>query len=279
MPINILSDQMLRVLRIIQVSNDSGYYPSTDEIDSLVKWGEPLPSRHVKKVLNRYEALGLLARGIAPEDVIEVGDANGCGYLDNVGWIKVHRDEESEVLHWEISDFGRIIAAHEVTAREGEDDEVFCVNFDSKDPLVYSKLLQILSAEGHDMLVDPYFKAEYLEYIAKTKLTRILMMKDSGSDNRANRERIALDLGELKRHNYPFPEVRTVAKNQLHDRFLVDRDGTVYMLGTSINSLDQHTSSLLRYPYISGRAPKDLLETLWRQGTVISPAPVVDDAR
>lgn len=275
MSINILSDQMLRVLRIIQVSNDSGYYPTTDEIDSLVTWGEPLSSRHVRRVLNQYELMGVAAHGIAPEDVVETGDGGGCRYLENVGWIRAHAVDNDESPHWEISRFGKIIAANGIIAREGKGDEAFCVTFDSKDPLVYWRFSQVLSIEGRDMLVDPYFKAEYMNYIAKTKLNRILMMKDSGKDNKENRRRIALALGELQRHEYHFPEVRTVSKNNLHDRFLVDRDGTVYMFGTSINSLDQHTSSLLRYPYISGMQPKVLLDALWKRGEPISPEPAV----
>ncbi|MFD8440336.1 hypothetical protein ACFV2I_35430 [Streptomyces microflavus] len=145
------------------------------------------------------------------------------------------------------------------------------------DPLVYTVLTRRLAAAGEGMLVDPYFKAENLRWIVEaTSLKRILISKKASAKERPI---ISVALGTLP--NGQSVEVRATDDANLHDRRIIAADGSVQMIGTSINGIGRHETAMISPEPAIAKAYRDSSEQLWTNAEKVEPrqlkAPVETD--
>ncbi|MEV7898779.1 hypothetical protein [Streptomyces cyaneofuscatus] len=135
------------------------------------------------------------------------------------------------------------------------------------DPLVYTVLTRRLAAVGKGMLVDPYFKADNLRWILEaTSIRRILISKKSSPKERPI---IAIALGTLP--NGHTVEVRATEGAELHDRRVIAADGSVQMIGTSINGIGRHETSMISPEPAIAKLYRDSAEKLWASAEKIEP--------
>lgn len=195
-------------------------------------------------------------------------------YLVDVDWAS----ETPEGL--KITDKGRAILR-----LSGADEHEHAVNepvvndvaLSPDDPLVYTVLTRRLAAAGEGMLVDPYFKAENLRWIVEaTSLKRILISKKASAKERPI---ISVALGTLP--NGQSVEVRATDDANLHDRRIIAADGSVQMIGTSINGIGRHETAMISPEPAIAKAYRDSSEQLWTNAEKVEPrqlkAPVETD--
>lgn len=144
------------------------------------------------------------------------------------------------------------------------------------DPLVYTVLTRRLAAAGEGLLVDPYFKAENLRWILEaTSICRILISKRASAKERPI---IAIALATLP--NGHSVEVRATDDTNLHDRRIIAADGSVQLIGTSLNGVGRHETAMVTPEPSIAKAYKDSSEKLWTGAEKVEPqhpkAPVAE---
>ncbi len=150
---------------------------------------------------------------------------------------------------------------------EASDPVVTDVALSPDDPLVYTVLTRRLAAAGEGLLVDPYFKAENLRWILEaTSIRRVLISKKASAKERPI---IAVALGTLP--NGQNVEVRATGDKNLHDRRIVAADGSVQLIGTSINSIGRHETAMVTPEPSIAKAYRDSSENLWAAAEIIEP--------
>lgn len=262
---NYIGEGILPLLSIIFVANNQNYEPTTSEITAL--FYEKAPTRYnpfpstfgsmgtSTAYLNEY----ILAEGAKHDNkkLIE--------YLENVGWIKVNEDNRIR-----ITSFGKslIEGISEQTENEASG---FSTIFKADDPFVYGKLLQALSDERHELLVDPYFKFDYMYLFENTSIRKFIIRDKERDKENKEIKRIQLGLWGLQKQGQNNYEFRIANGDKMHDRFLQDNDGKVYTLGISINGIGKHTSMMIECPKSLQSDASTYIQQLWDSATPIKP--------
>jgi len=117
--------------------------------------------------------------------------------------------------------------------------------FDNKEQLLltghtydsYSSILDILSTCKYELIIiDSYADKSFLDLIRNIKSNVILITKNS--DRLSNIE--------IEKYNKQYNNLKVVRDNSFHDRyFIVDRK-EIYLCGSSINSLGDKTSMIIK---------------------------------
>lgn len=104
------------------------------------------------------------------------------------------------------------------------------VVIDPNDPFAYAQLMSKIAGFDSCMVIDPYLDVEQLLTLANFHtVTRIL----TGT---SKLNQISPMFG-LMAEKVPHLAVRSLTQNELHDRFIIPTQGSVYMLGSSLNSI------------------------------------------
>jgi hypothetical protein len=247
----ILGNHMHTVLEVILIANNAGYLPSVKEIEVIATEHEPMEPRYISSMYSMFQG-----HAVPGEPVTK--------YLSKTGWITIDADNRIS-----LTKFGRAIAGGTMASAANQDSD-YSVSFIPDDPLVYSKLHQSLSTPNRDLLVDPYFKSNFMSFILPTKIRRILIVdKVRGKDN-PEIEPLSLALGGLQQQSRNL-EIRLAPKDKMHDRFITDTDGSVYLLGSSINGIGKHTSMLIQCPEIIRQSALNEIKDLWKTAAPILP--------
>ena len=117
--------------------------------------------------------------------------------------------------------------------------------FDKKEQLLlkgqaydaYSSILDIFNITLNELIViDPYADKTFLDLVKNVECSIILITKNS---NRLN------DL-DIEKYNKQYNNLKVIRNNSFHDRyFIIDRK-EIYLCGSSINSLGDKTSMIIR---------------------------------
>ena len=113
------------------------------------------------------------------------------------------------------------------------------------------------------MLVDSYFKPEQVPWLTSaTSIRRVLI---SGRHRRAAEDlkRMSVALGTVP--GASALEVRSTTSPELHDRCLISSDGSVQLLGSSLNGVDKHLTALITPDVEVGKLYRDRYERLWSE--------------
>ena len=133
---------------------------------------------------------------------------------------------------------------NKLTEHDEKIDYIFS-KFDKKEQLLlrgktydaYSNILDILqNANNEIIVVDSYADKTFLDLIRNIKLNIILITRNS------NR----LSNMEIEKYNKQYNNLNVIRDNSFHDRyFIVDRK-EIYLCGSSINSLGDKTSMIIK---------------------------------
>lgn len=261
---NYIGNEIFPILGIISVANKQAYEPTIQEITAL--FYEQPPKRHNLPFAYATSSTNILSM-YHQEPSEEIGKHSNeiIKYLKNVGWIEVNNDNRIR-----ITSFGQALIKG-IPEQTENDDFSFSTIFKAEDPLVYGKLAQVLSDKKYELLVDPYFKFDYINLFENTSIRKFII-RDTVR-KKANEEiaKIQLGLWGLQQQGQNDYEFRTAKAEEMHDRFLKDVDGKVYTLGASINSIGKHTSMMFECPQPLQNEAASYIQRLWESATSIKP--------
>ncbi|KFI64221.1 hypothetical protein [Bifidobacterium cuniculi] len=255
-----LRDDLIRILSFVQIANDHQCCPQVADIEYIFSHREPIATR-----LRDFD-FGPRSRELM--DVVfssshlSSSTDSATDYLSGAGLIEI---EDGKI---QITSFGRALVED---ANHVEDDSDVAVTFKKDDPYAYQKLWQTLSAPNMLYLIDPYFKADYLGFIITTSIQRILVANSVHGNGRKELISLELALGGLEAQGRDMVEVRSTDAANLHDRYVIGKDGATYMIGRSINGIGRSTTIFLPLPLLASKAIKDEMEQLWNQGRPVCP--------
>lgn len=261
---NYIGKDIFPILSIIMVSNKQNYEPTISEITAL--FYEQAPTRHESPFIYALSSMNTLTpHHHNPFRETEKCSQNLIEYLKNVGWITVSANNR---IH--ITRFGQSLIEGISEHTSNDDDNVSTI-FQANDPFVYGKLLQALSGEKHELLVDPYFKFDYLYLFSQTNIRKFIIQDKVKNKDNPEIKKIQMGLCRLQeqgQNNYIF---KIAESKDMHDRFLKDSDGKVYTIGTSINSIGKRTSMMIECPESLQKDAANHIQQLWQSATQIKP--------
>ena len=123
--------------------------------------------------------------------------------------------------------------------------EVIFSKFDKKEKLLlkgetfdaYLDILEIMrSAKGNIIVIDNYADISFLDLIRNIKCNITLITKNS--------KRLS-DI-EITKYNIEYHNLKVIRNNDIHDRFIITDNKEIYMLGTSINSLGEKMTTIVK---------------------------------
>lgn len=187
-------------------------------------------------------------------------------YLLRVSWIDASNDQVT------LTPLGRAVLSHaERPPLVDASDGPLTVSIDPRDPLAYERIFGLINAAGPGMLVDPYLSFEGL-----ADLATISMVTRALTSNRDDKRRLNL-LGRVLGVAAASPEVRTVAPAKIHDRFFIPDHGTVYVLGSSLNSISKRPGVLVPIAdEVAAGAIRGTYEEIWEGGVTLPDLRKVD---
>ncbi|MEV6716250.1 hypothetical protein AB0M48_29895 [Lentzea sp. NPDC051208] len=190
-------------------------------------------------------------------------------YLAAVGWVTLTDGPDEKVA---LTALGEAVLRGLDARRVEEPDEsdVADVALDPDEPLTWVHLTRTFSAAGAGMLVDAYFKAEFVPWLLdSTALTRVLV---SGRHHKARHDLAALAvvLGTLPGAAAKL-EVRSTTSPELHDRCLIHENGTVQLLGASLTGVGRNLTAVISPQATIQKTYKELYERLWAEAVPLTP--------
>ncbi|AWZ07414.1 MULTISPECIES: hypothetical protein [unclassified Streptomyces] len=242
---------VLRALWYVDTMSGQGVPISLQALDLFAAQAPPRDAVYGMPLF--ADLVGLESRLRHPEPVAE--------YLRKVGWIR-----QTDGAGVELTVLGRAIR-QAGQAQENATSAVEDVVLSPTDPLVYTVLTRRLAAAGAGLLVDPYFKAEQLAWVLEcTSIRRILISKKASAKERPM---IAVALGTLPRGEDV--EVRATAGSDLHDRRIVAEGGGVQLIGSSLNGVGRHQTSVITPEPEIAKAYRESSERLWAGAEKVEP--------
>lgn len=180
-------------------------------------------------------------------------------YLCRLMWLEKTDDRV------EITPLGKAVL-REANAPRGDSDteSTLEVVIDPENPFAYAQLMAKLTSLEKCLIVDPYLDVDQLIVLAGfPNVTRIL----TGGKGLSSKEpAFALVLSGV-----PHLEVRTVPQRDLHDRFAIPASGSVYMLGSSLNSIAKRFGVATTLEERTSRLIAENYQSMWERATQIAP--------
>jgi hypothetical protein len=138
------------------------------------------------------------------------------------------------------------------------------------DPARYEVLVRALAQAKGGLLADPYLREDMLDLLADgTSLRRLLLSKRVPKEDRTL---IALRLCRIAASDPERQlEVRASTDERFHDRYLLHEDGSLDLIGASVNSMDTRITAVVPLSASAQRPLRDLVESLWRDAEKIEP--------
>lgn len=185
---------------------------------------------------------------------------NPLEHMLRIGWLNRATDDRLKV-----TDIGRaMLQTAENEATLIEDLTVMYLGAD--DPLSYPLLVGTLAVAEAGLLVDPFLKVEQVVDLHQhTRINRLLV----GSGERHRRDNVAISRYLQDRNDDDQVEVRM--SGQLHDRVFIEPNGSLSMLGTSMNGVGRKATVLMSVPDVAAQPLTAHYETLWDEAEVLYP--------
>lgn len=140
-----------------------------------------------------------------------------------MGWITVSPGPDNTV---QLTELGRVLLRGLEAEGLAESSEwrVADVVLEPTDSLVYVHLTRVVANAGAGLLVDGYFKPEYVPWLVETTTLRRVLVSSRHRGAADDLKRMAVALATVP--NAATLEVRETNSVELHDRCLVRADGT-----------------------------------------------------
>lgn len=239
-----------RALAYLCLLAEQGQSPDQGSLDAFAAKRAPRLAWRQPVTAAVGEALGNAFSSPMPPDPV-------TDYLTQVGWATV---EDDMVM---ITALGEAVLRG-LDARLIEEPEVADVALAPDEPLAWVHLSRTFGEAGAGMLVDAYFKADFLPWLlTSTSLTRVLV-----SSRQPKAKRDLADLG-VALGTVPGAaakvEIRSTASAELHDRCLIHADKTVQLLGASLTGVGKNFTAVIQPHTTIQQIYRELYERLWAE--------------
>ncbi len=245
----LIPERLLRALRYVDMVERGGGQLTDSKIEAFVSTPPPEPGF----LLSTERRLMRSFMFVQTEGIAE--------YMRDLGWISGQPPR--------LTDVGRAIvnASHRDDGDLGpEEHEGETVVLSPEDPLNLLSLTGAVGAAKSGMLVDPYFKDDYVLWLLEsTSIERLLLCRA-----RSERSRLALAAGAAEKLHRRI-EIRCLPRSAVHDRYLISEDGSVSMIGASINGLHKHFTVIARVNEPGSSAIREYVERKWTEAEKIKP--------
>ncbi len=255
----LVDENVHRALLYVATLNREGYLPTTGQVEAFATSAGPRPAAYTSTMAE----LANTARQVAQGGRHLVREAEPVTeYLHRVGWIATGHGG------LRLTDCGEALLRG-LGRSEAEDSEAVEVTLEPKDPLVYVQLTRLVGAAGSALLVDAYFKPDYVPWLVKaTQVARLLVGAKHPQAPR-DLQSLGLALGGLGKGRDL--EVRATKDPRLHDRCLISPTGRVSVMGTSVNGVGQSLTAVVPLSEEAARVYRKLYEDLWREAEAVKP--------
>lgn len=249
----IIGESSHRILAYIEAMNRQGCPLTRAQVDAYAEGWAPTRTITGPSAYRLYlEDLGSMEQDTVTEAM--------TAYLLRLGWINL-----KDVNVVTPTRLGLAVLREANSPQPASDaGSTLEIVIDPSNPFAYAQLMAKITSLGDCLIVDPYLDEQQLLTLAGfTNVTRIL----TGDKNlKAKGPVFGLVL-----HAAPHLEVRTVQQGELHDRFAIPAHGSVYMLGSSLNSIAKRFGVATTLEETSSRLISDNYETIWGRGQAIPP--------
>jgi hypothetical protein len=257
---DLLPQHAYRALLYVEKLNNVGVNPRAEDVEAFAVSDQPRDARYRSSFMPELTTFQTTKIAKA-EPVID--------WLVRMRWLTIDEGRLS------ISDLGAaLIAALRASPSEWsqEREGAGAVVLRPDDPFVYSELTRAISAAGAALLVDPYFKADMLEWLhSATQVTRLLLSAAKGQQAREV-QLIGLVLDGMRENpNAGRIEIRATKSSELHDRCIVQEHGGVLLLGTSITGVGRHLSTIIPMPVTAATTMCQEIDKLWESAELVEP--------
>jgi hypothetical protein len=235
------------------LANNGGYHPSSLEVDQYAIQKEPAPP---SRDLLRFAALRALET--------RQGEAV-ASYMRAVNWVRPH---ESGGLQLTRLGAALVRGLGVEGVRPPVQDRAVILRND--DPARYEVLVRALAHAKGGLLADPYLREDMLDLLADgTSLRRLMLSKRVPKEDRTL---IALRLCRIAASDPERQlEVRASTDERFHDRYLLHEDGSLDLIGASVNSMDTRITAVVPLSASAQQPLRNLVEFLWRDAQRIEP--------
>lgn len=285
----IVTEHQHRLLAFVNACNHAGYSPTDDEVVAWFEAPVPREAEYQSKtlppifrttsmfedILNQHNNFG----NSILNEIVKSSSGGFSSWYSNLSKPRTVREmtrpAETPLEHmvrilWlarsedgqlEITRLGRaMLQTAENEATLIEDLTVMYLGAD--DPLSYPLLVGALATAESGLLVDPYLKVEDVVSLhQRTRINRLLV--GNGKKHRSDNAAISLYL----ENGIDQFEVRM--SYRLHDRLFLEPDGTISMLGTSLNGVGRKATVLMTVPDAASKRLQEHYEELWDEAEIL----------
>lgn len=261
----ILTDAQSRVLSFVEACNNSGYRPATDEVEVWMSNAtRRLPVTHLTRIVTSNLAKSVA--GLRPLFEAEPGTGEThVTHARRLGWLTGENQLQLTRLG--------LALLHSARRQDAETQDASVLVLDGEDPLAYAVLFGKLASVDGDLLVDPYLRLTELRDVLDYTDVRRVLISSRPRDTRETQTSIAVYLASL---DEVAVEIRTTDSHDMHDRVVISMDGSVHLLGTSLNGIGTASTHLVTLPFEAATAQALKAETWWDEATPLGQAPVSD---
>lgn len=209
------------------------------------------------RTITGFSAFQLSLTGVGSMDNDNVTEKM-TAYLLRLGWIR--QDSASVITPTRL---GQAVLREANSPKPDSDaSSTLEVVIDPSSPFAYAQLMAKVTSLGDCLIVDPYLDEQQVLTLAGfPNVTRIL----TGDRHLKAKEPVF----GLVLQAAPHLELRTVKQADLHDRFVIPEQGSVYMLGSSLNSIAKRFGVATTLEESSSRLISDNYDAAWGRGSAI----------
>lgn len=233
MEIELVPVHVHRALAYLQLVADNGQSPSASSLDTFAV-------RRAPRLASRQFVVEAFQQGIARALSSPTPADSVTSYLKAVGWAEVENDKVTITLLGQAT----LQGLNTLLAEEPDEPDVTDVALAPDEPLTWVHLTRTLSKAGAGMLVDAYFKADFLPWLLDTTSIERVLVSSRHSKATQDIADLSVALGTLPGATGKL-EVRSTTSKELHDRCLVHADGTVQLLGASITGVGKNLTAVI----------------------------------
>lgn len=261
--VELVQEHVRRALAYLRLLNDQGVDPAREHVETFASSPGPRDAVYESALFTPISSAMLdLTRPRKVRDAEPVVD-----FLLRLEWVQ---EPESKSGHLRLTDLGRtLLRGLEAEAPALPQPTVADIVLEPTDPLAWVHLTRVVASAGPGMLVDAYFKAEFVQWLVETTTIQRLLISSRHSGAVADLARMAVALATVP--NTKALQVRSTKDPELHDRCIIGADSRLQLLGASVNGVGRSMTAVITPDDKVMRVYRERYENLWSKATAIDP--------
>lgn len=258
----LVQEHVRRALCYLRLLNDQGVNPEREHLEKFVSSPGPQDAVYQPLFGTISSAMFQLTRSQKIRDAEPVVD-----YLLRLDWAQ---ETGASTGRLRLTDLGRaLLRGLETEAPALPPSTVTDIVLEPTDPLTWVNLTRVAANAGAGMLVDAYFKAEFIPWLVEsTSLQRVLI---SSRHHAARQDLARMGIALATVPNVGVLQVRSTDDRELHDRCIIDVAGQVQLLGASVNGVGRSMTAVITPDGEVMRMYRERYERLWDSAEPVVP--------